>query len=376
MNKIYPTLYARSTTGKILTWFVEQQDEKYRITSGQEDGKKVVSEWSVAIPKNVGKANETTGTEQATAEIGALYTKKKKQKYKDNVNDVDVQTYFKPMLAKKYVDYKDKIDFFDGTWLAQIKFNGVRAVLTKDGAFSRTGERFLTVPHIEDSLKEFFEYHPDEILDGEFYNYDLRQKLNDLISLVRKTVNISLEDLVKSEQIVRYYVYDWSNPSIPAPYNERKDVIDRFILPLYPPYMNMVSDFPVHNEQELMDLFDNVLQDGQEGLMLRKKDSLYENKRSKNLLKMKADDDDTCTVLAIHDGDGNWANKCKTFTVEWNGKIFDASLKGGGMKAAIEIWNNQDQWIGSRRTFLYMGLTGLGVPNYARIDYDNCVPST
>jgi intein/homing endonuclease len=124
MTKTYSTLYARATTGKILEWFVEQEGGKYRVISGQQDGKKVVSEWSLASPKNVGKANETTDVEQATIEIEALYTKKKKQKYKDKVEDIDVQTYFKPMLAKKYVDYKDKINVFDGNWLAQLKFNG------------------------------------------------------------------------------------------------------------------------------------------------------------------------------------------------------------------------------------------------------------
>lgn len=379
MSKIYDTLYARSSTGKVLTWFVEQNSNSYRVTSGQEDGKKVTTDWTVCYGKNVGRANQTSGIEQAVSEIEALYTKKLKQKYKKSIDDIDTKSFFQPTLAKKYSDYASKINFFDGSWLAQNKFNGVRAVATKDGIFSRTGERWLTVPHIEESLKGHFSVFPDDVLDGELYNYDLRQNLNDLISIVRKTVNITDEILAESEKIVKFYVYDLYNKTAEDSiykYIHRKREIDGHIIPMYSDYLRKVDDYEIASEEELNRLFDSVLADGGEGLILRKKDSLYECKRSKNLLKMKADDDDEATILAIHDGEGNWANKCKTFTVKWVDKkgverIFGCSLKGS-MEDAIEIWNNKNKWIGKEVTFLFMGTTGLGNPNYARIDCKNC----
>lgn len=370
--KVYDTLYARSSTGKVLTWFVEQNSNSYRVTSGQEDGKKTTTDWTVCYGKNKGRSNETSGVEQACLEIDALYTKKLKQKYKKSIDDIDTKSFFQPTLAKKYSDYASKINFFDGSWLAQNKFNGVRAVATKDGIFSRTGERWLTVPHIHESLKSFFEQNPDIVLDGELYNYDLRQNLNDLISIVRKTVNITDEILVESEKIVKFYVYDMFIPNKPdSPYTQRKVIIDNRILIDYPEYLRKVEDYEIASEEQLNTLFDSILADGGEGLILRKKYSEYECKRSKNLLKMKADDDDEAIILAIHDGEGNWANKCKTFTIKWGDKVFDASLKGT-MAEAIDIWNNQDKWIGKEVTFLYMGETGLGIPNYARIDCKNC----
>ena len=248
---------------------------------------------------------------------------------------------------------------------------------TKDGIFSRTGEPWMTVPHINESLKPFFEKNPSIVLDGELYNYDLRQNLNDLISIVRKTVNITDEILVESEKIVKFYVYDMFSPNkLDSPYSQRKAIIDNHIITHYSKYLRHVEDHEVTSKAQLDGLFDSVIADGGEGLILRKKYSSYECKRSKNLLKMKVDDDDEATILAIHDADGNWANKCKTFTIKWVDKkgverIFDASLKGD-MPDAIEIWNNKDKWIGKEVTFLYMGLTGLGNPNYARIDCKNC----
>jgi ATP-dependent DNA ligase len=377
MNKTYPTLYAKSNADKVLIWYAEQHDNAYRTTSGQLDGKKVTTDWTLCQPKNIGRANETSGVEQAVLEIDALYKKRLKQKYKTDIKDIDTAAFFQPTLAKKYSDYALKINFFDGSWIAQNKFNGVRAVAKKDGIFSRTGERWLTVPHIEESLKEHFELFPNEVLDGELYNHDLRQNLNDLISIVRKSVNITPEILEKSEQIVRFYVYDHFEPTVSdSQYIHRKQVIDNYIIPTNSKYLRKVDDYEISNVEELDKLFDETIADGGEGLILRKKDSTYECKRSKNLLKLKTDDDDEGIILAIHDADGNWANKCKTFTIKWTDKkgverIFDASLKGS-MKDAIDVWNNRDKWIGKEVTFLYMGLTGLGNPNYARIDVNNC----
>ena len=93
---IYDTLYARSSTGKVLTWFVEQNSNSYRVTSGQEDGKKTTTDWTVCYGKNIGRANQTSGVEQACLEIDALYTKKLKQKYKKSIDDIDTKSFFQP----------------------------------------------------------------------------------------------------------------------------------------------------------------------------------------------------------------------------------------------------------------------------------------
>ena len=56
----------------------------------------------------------------------------------------------KPMLAykvdKKPVDWSEKV-------YIQPKLDGVRCLFTKDGAFSRTGNQFMNVKHIEKDLK-------------------------------------------------------------------------------------------------------------------------------------------------------------------------------------------------------------------------------
>ena len=121
-------------------------------------------------------------------------------------------------------------------------------------------------------------------------------------------------------------------------------------------------------------LFQSLLLDQQEGGMLRKMDSPYEHKRSKNLVKVKAEDDDEAVIVDITDGDGNWKGAATNVTLNWKDKTFDAVFKGS-YETRAEILKNKKDWIGKTVTFLYMGLTGLGTPNYARIDPDNCFKS-
>lgn len=57
------------------------------------------------------------------------------------------------MLAHKY-DEK-RIDWSEPVYI-QPKLDGVRCLFTKDGAYSRTGKKFMNLAHIELALIPFF----------------------------------------------------------------------------------------------------------------------------------------------------------------------------------------------------------------------------
>jgi DNA ligase-1 len=376
--KHLPTLFSRTSTGAIQQWTVQIDGDKFRVESGQTDGKKVLSEWTVCEAKNVGRANATTPSEQALSEAQAKWDKKVKLGYTTDVTKIDSSTSFvEPMLAKDFDDYRAKMDWKSGL-IVQNKYNGVRCVATYDGdrvvLKSRKGEEWISVPHINKDLEKFFEQFPDAVLDGELYNYDLRQKLNELTKLVRKTKNISDADLRKSEDMVRYYIYDGYDfgpaTDVCVKYSSRKARIDE-LLPKYSKYYRKVDDVVVYSQAELDKIYNKFLDDGEEGAIVRIPYSPYENKRSKMLLKYKPEDDDEATIIDIIEGTGNWAGTAKTCTLEWKGKKFDATFKGTYEQAVDRLKHKKD-WIGKTVTFLYTGLTGLGVPNYARIDPDNC----
>ena len=380
MIKEYPTLFTRDTLGNVRVWCMEQNGNKYRMVSGLADGQKVTSEWTIAEGKNTGKKNETTNVQQATLEIEAKYKKQKKTGYFDNVKDIDVVQYVEPMLAKLYKDYVEDIDFSNESWGLQCKFNGMRCVATKDGLFTRKGEKYVSVPHIENALKPLFKEYPNAVLDGELFNNDLRQQLNEISKLIRKTKHIDPSDLAESEKKVKFYIYDGYNFGEKSdildeqtPYIDRKMWIDIVVIPISK-YFVEVDTKIVKSNDHMNELFQNLLSDQQEGGILRKMDAPYEHKRSKNLVKVKSEDDDEGTILDITDGDGNWKGAATNVTLKWKNVTFDAVFKGTYEKRA-EILKNKKNWIGKEVTFLYMGLTGLGTPNYGRVDPDNCFKS-
>lgn len=280
-------LYARSETGKVLEWQIEVEDGCYRTITGAQDAQHITNAWTACTAKSGGRANATTPEEQAVKEAQALWKKKLKSGgYWENVADIDGQRFIQPMLANKLVDRKAKLDFSAGL-IVQLKFNGVRCIATKDGLFSRKGERFVSVPHIEQDLKQFFEQYSQAVLDGECYNYDYRQQLNEVMKLCRKTVNISTADLIRSTELIRYYVYDgygFGGQQETVRYVERKAFIDS-VLPKVTTYCRQVADYVIHTEAELDEIYQRFLADGQEGAIIRIPDSVYEHRRSNNLLK-------------------------------------------------------------------------------------------
>jgi DNA ligase 1 len=392
MLKQYPTLYARTSTGAVQIWFMERDGENYRSTSGQIDGAKTVAAWTQAKPKNVGRANATTAEEQAQEEIDAKYVKQLKSGgYWQNIQDIDNTRFVEPMLAKNFGDFKSKIDWKQGIFV-QTKYNGGRILATRHGLFSRKGEQYKSIPHIEEALQPFFKKFPDAVLDGEGFNNDLRESLNEIMKLLRKTVHITPEDLTKSKKLIRFYIYDGYNfPSaknrnvLVKPtddYEIRKAAINNaFFAPVfkdrYAGVISFVETWEVFSETELETLYQTFLEDKQEGAILRLRGE-YENKRSKNLLKYKPVDDAEFKIVSIQDGDGKFANRAATITCQrLDGKFFtdgtdtfNATFKGTDAQA-VGCWRDKTSYIGKIVTIYFNGYTGKGKPNYAQFDINN-----
>ena len=225
-------------------------------------------------------------------------------------------------------------------------------------------------------LNLFFEKYPNAVLDGELYSYQHREKLNELMRLIRKSVNATPEDLQRSKEIVKFYVYDGFNftpdTQEAAPYYVRKAWIDKNVVGKYD-YIEEVSSYPVNCQQDLDKYYNQFLDDLQEGGILRRNDARYERKRTKNLLKIKPCVDSEFTIIDISEGAGNWSGKAKIIHLK---EGFNATFKGT-MEQAIECLQEKDKWIGKKVTISYNGLTGKGEgkPNYAQFDYLNSLKS-
>ena len=63
------TLYKKDSNNNARVWWIESEDNRFRMHSGVLDGQIVVSEWTSCEGKNMGKKNETSPAEQCLAEV-------------------------------------------------------------------------------------------------------------------------------------------------------------------------------------------------------------------------------------------------------------------------------------------------------------------
>jgi DNA ligase-1 len=350
------TIYKKTKTGATQEWTIEVEGNKYRSHSGQVGGQITTNEWTVCFGKNVGRANSTTDSEQAMAEAVAKRTKKLESGYFEDVNNINEQQYFEPMLAAKWEDYKDKIQY---PIYSQPKLDGIRCIVTKDGMFSRNGKPIVSAPHIRKALDKLFKHEPDLILDGELYADKFANDFNKIVSLVKRT-KPTAEDLMDSEKQIEYHVYDV--PSVDETFTGRWRELDELALD-FPNCVKKVETHIITEEFYITDWYENYIERGYEGQMLRL-DSKYENKRSKSLLKHKTFVDEEYTILDICEGEGNRTGTAGYMVFETvEGKPFKSNVKGTWDETA-EMLKSKKKLIGKQATIKYFNLTPDGIPRF------------
>jgi ATP-dependent DNA ligase len=263
-----------------------------------------------------------------------------------------------PMLAykvgKKEVDWSERV-------FMQPKLDGVRCVISKDGAYSRTGKEWLNIHHITTNLEPFFETYPDVVLDGELYNHELKDDFEKIISLVRKT-KPKEGDRVESAGYVQFHCYDY----IPGPALRKAKFSSRIVwleaeLPVS--YcVKFVNTYEVNKHEEALNLHtDGFLANGYEGSILRL-DRPYECKRSYNLQKFKDFHDTEATIVGYEAGKGKFTGLIGKFIMQDDdGVEFGCPIgKGYNFNDRRDILNNVHDYIGKRATFTYFERTKAG----------------
>jgi len=347
------TIYKLTKGNKTQEWTVEVDGNKYRTIAGQQDGKKMISEWTVCYPKNEGKANATSADEQALKEAQALRKKKLEKDYHEDVGNISVKRHFEPMLAEKWEDRKDEIRY---PIYSQPKLDGIRCIVKSDGMWTRAGKPIISAPHIFNSLKPLFVAEPHLILDGELYADKFANDFNAIVSLVKKT-KPDADDLAASAKSIQYHIYDI--PSVGGQFYDRLKALSVMELP---ECCVFVRTDVAANESAVERLYGEYVDAGYEGQMLRT-NAYYENKRSKYLLKYKSFIDEEYTILEIHEGEGNRTGTAGHMVFERNGNRFKSNIKGA-YEYCVDVWQKRDTLIGKSATVKYFNLTPAGIPRF------------
>ncbi len=270
----------------------------------------------------------------------------------------------KPMLAHKVSEELD----FNQVLFIQPKLDGVRCVINKDGAFSRNGKEFMNVEHIKDELAPLFAYAPELTLDGELYNHDLREDFNKIISLVRKSVNISKEDRDEAKATIQFHCYDVIDDNRPSlSYIERDDMIRHILEYKYKTKYSVIVDTKVIKSQEELDTYHNQNKNrGFEGSIVRT-NKAYEQKRSKSLMKVKDWHDTEITVTGYVEGKGKFEQGLGKFLGrDEDNREVEVPFPSLTIPQRRDYWKRRESFIGKELTFEYFERTPDGAYRFPR----------
>jgi len=346
------TIYKKDSNGKLRFITIEAVGDSIVQKSGLYGSEKEVTHAKKATPKNVGRANETTGEEQAQLEVDSWIKDKLTNGYFLTIAETSSEVVILPMLAKDYFKEAKKINWAFDLVLIQPKLDGMRclAFVKKDGTvllLSRQGKKIENMFHIE---KELSELGVDIILDGELYVHGEGFQTN--MSYVKKYK----EGL--SERII-FNVYDIYD--IDKPYIQR---IKMF--PSTP--MESVKLLPyltVYSEDEIKLNFALYIQQGYEGAMVKVSKSGYKsNSRSSELLKYKKFIDIQLPVKDVIPSvqRPEWG----TPVYEWKGAVDDILKSGTKMthEERKDLLVNKHEYIGKMAEIRFFEYSDEGVPRF------------
>ena len=227
-------------------------------------------------------------------------------------------------LAEKYDD--KHFDVYDSDWYASRKLDGVRCIIRKEGdkvtAFSRKGKEFHTLDRVK---VEVAKLKGDFVLDGEVCIVnDLVEDFQGIMKEIRKKNHTILNP--------RYFVFDKLTLEEFDSGTSTRTLSERFWNTQYEyDTLTFMKQIKVSNHEHLQQLCDVAEDNGYEGMMIRK-DTTYQGKRSRDIMKCKKFHDAEYQIVGCTNGDIRVVENGKEKTINCLSHI---TIKHKGNQVAV-----------------------------------------
>jgi ATP-dependent DNA ligase len=370
-------LVKENTSGNIYLWIeILYTDQGYYSSHGYgnytvdqefiKNPKVTTTEETISTPKNIGKKNQTSQSEQAFKDATAIHAKKIKEGY-HLPNHVGLDS-FKPMLCYTYDKdiYQNDYEVF-----MQPKIDGIRCITKISNGrvycISRNNNVFADElsNYIKDIVGPIISSKLEVYLDGE---------------IISNTGHLEDAKPITNGILVngQYILFDMAITGYDdALYKDRYSKLTSIIQRCKDHYKNVELGDPsklvIKIISSRLDKFDkveeylnSVINNGFEGLIVRDPNSVYEhNKRSKGLLKYKRVITEEYTILDILEGRGNRRGLASSIKCLHEGQEFFAGVKLNN-EICSNIWINRDNYIGKMATVEYLDKTKYNIPKFAK----------
>lgn len=261
----------------------------------------------------------------------------------------------KPMLAKKYIDYRKKITF---PLFVQPKLNGVRG-LFYNGRFQSRDEHYWSDAVVGHFVEQLADIPSTYILDGEFYLHGWPlQKINGAISVNRVEPSIHTH-------FIQYHIFDFIDlADLSRPFSSRAAELRNFV---ETENVFTVPTYEVFDEIEGDHWYNHFKSADYEGMMYRT-DEPYgvefdcgnKENRWTRLLKRKDKLDEDCLIVDVELGTGKYSNCVGSLLCVFpNGKTFSV---GSGLSDAERLRYMDEPPIHKMAKIEYEALSLDGIP--------------
>jgi ATP-dependent DNA ligase len=373
---IFETLYGLDKKGQIREWnikIVENKAEGYTqivVLHGMLNGKQIETITKIEKGKNIGKKNETSSYNQALSDATSKWNRKKDiDQYTTTIPKIDngsstnstVVTKTKPpspMLAHDYKKFNHKLQF---PCFIQKKYDGYRLLYdpTTDDLYTRNGKKYdiLYNTTIHKQLQKIGLPFDGELYCHADFNFEC-------YGVLRKK-KINQKDLVLLDKI-EYHVYD-IHTSNDLTYKERykllSDTVNKFNSTTTVTKIKPVETYLCNSINEINNYHTQFIHDNYEGSIVRNSCSLYESKRSFNLLKYKDFDDEEFLIHSFTTEKDNDINLIIWICKTKDDKTFN--IRPQGTKEEREhLYTIGSQFIGQKLWVKFFGYTENKIPRF------------
>lgn len=346
--------------GQSLVWSIRARSNGFEVSWGRIPKGRSLDDvkWQASFTEVVPKASRSM-EEQINLEISSRITKQVRKGFYDVDSSGSNSSLIKPQKALKVKELPDLKEY---PYWVQPKLDGIRGVvyIDEDGEVliqSLNGKFFPHLDHLKKSLKSLLKRvgHP---LDGELMIPGVSfPELQTAITTTKKRhptnkdVEFNIFDVVMDE----------------TPLEERVKVLSENFR--NEEAINIIPHAVVNSSEEMEKMFQEYLDDGYEGIMIRKPSSLYVKDKRKDLWKYKSFFDEEGIIVGAAEGKGK--NKgVLTFKIKNpEGQVFSCDPIAT-LPERARLWKlyqeDPNQFIGKEYTYTFQERFPNGLPRFPK----------
>ena len=261
-------------------------------------------------------------------------------------------------IQKCYPFEEKRLAKWEPPYIVQPKFDGVRcrAIPVESGYLLLSSEEnvIFSVPHINEELPKIGMRIE---LDGELYCHEM--SFEEIISITSRTVNLHYE-----HKNIKFHVFDIVNDK--PQHSRLVELIKLRSFKLN--HIEISSHWICDTFDEVMRVYDKLINLEYEGMIVRHKDAPYERKRSTLVMKFKPKKEDRYVIVGSEEElstDGT--PKCALGSLVCKSGDGNTFRVGSGFtrRAREDLWSNRESLAGRTVIVQYQHLTsGKKVPRF------------